>query len=111
MVWFDGKRRMAHRVVCQIINGQIDAGMTLDHLCRVKQCVNPTHLEPVDIRTNILRGIGMAARNIVKTHCANGHEFNLDNTYITTKGNRACRICGRIACNNLYTRKRMLLAL
>lgn len=31
-----------------------------------------------------------------RTHCKEGHEFTEENTYITTKGNRACRICLRV---------------
>lgn len=108
MVWWNGTRRMAHRVVWELLNGAIPVGLTLDHLCRVRQCVNPAHLESVDIRTNILRGTGLAAKNAVKTHCENGHEFTDKNTYRDMKGNRACRTCGRNHCNRWYARKRVL---
>jgi len=46
----------AHRVVYEIVRGPIPEGLTLDHLCRNRGCVNPSHLEPVTIGDNIRRG-------------------------------------------------------
>lgn len=46
----------AHRIVYRILVGPIPGGMDLDHLCRVRHCVNPEHLEPVSRATNIRRG-------------------------------------------------------
>ena len=64
----------------------------LDHLCRVRHCVNPAHLEPVTIRENVLRGENNAAQNARKTHCPLGHEYNEVNT--RRIGNRRwCRAC------------------
>ena len=50
----DGKSRAAlvHRVTWQAVNGPVPEGMTLDHLCRVRRCVNPDHLEPVSQMEN-----------------------------------------------------------
>jgi len=45
----------AHRHVYGLMVGPIPAGMTLDHLCGNKPCVNPAHLEPVTARENWLR--------------------------------------------------------
>lgn len=39
--------RQAHRVTYELRVGPIPDGMHLDHLCRVRACVNPDHLEPV----------------------------------------------------------------
>lgn len=105
MVWFNGKKRLVHRVVWEIERGAIETGKSLDHLCRVRGCVNPHHLEPVDIRTNILRGASIAALNAKKDMCANGHQFTSRNTYITKRGSRFCRECGRAACRALYKKK------
>lgn len=54
--------RLAHRVYYEMHVGPVADGLCLDHLCRVRECVNPAHLEPVTWRENILRGNGMAAR-------------------------------------------------
>lgn len=46
----------AHRAMYERANGPVPAGVDLDHLCRVRHCVNPAHLEPVDRKTNARRG-------------------------------------------------------
>jgi len=50
-----GKATMAHRVVYEIVKGEIPKGLVLDHLCNVKLCVNPDHLEAVSMSTNTQR--------------------------------------------------------
>jgi len=37
--------------------GVIPSGLVLDHLCRVRCCVNPDHLEPVTVKVNTNRGL------------------------------------------------------
>lgn len=90
----EGKERRVHRYIFEKTNGPVPDGMELDHLCRVRHCVNPEHLEVVTSRVNILRGKSLAALNAAKTHCKRGHEFNRANT-IKRKGgrSRACRAC------------------
>lgn len=89
----DGGRRLAHRFSYESLVGPIPAGLQLDHLCRVRHCVNPTHLEPVTQRENVLRGEGLSAANARKTHCSRGHEYTPENTYIYAEGRRHCRPC------------------
>jgi len=91
----DGRYQMAHRVAYQEIVGPIPEGMQLDHLCRVRHCVNPAHLEPVTSRENTIRGKGLPAINAAKTHCKRGHAFDEANTFINTFGSRVCRACRR----------------
>lgn len=67
------KKQLAHRVSYEQHFGVIPDGLDLDHLCRNRACVNPSHLEPVSRRTNILRGVGAGAKNAKKTHCPIGH--------------------------------------
>jgi hypothetical protein len=99
MIRQDGSqwRLRAHRIAYVLIRGEIPDRMVLDHICRVKSCVNPDHLRVVDNRTNILAGIGATAINARKTHCNHGHEFTEENTYRTPAcpGSRTCRECRR----------------
>lgn len=87
-----GRHRLAHRVAYELVIGPIPEGLDLDHLCRVHDCVNPAHLEPVTRRENLARGVGFIAREIRTTHCPRGHEYSPENTYVAT-GSRNCRRC------------------
>lgn len=81
---------LAHRWAYEHFVGPIPDGLDLDHLCRVRSCVNPEHLEPVTRSENLRRGY--AARG-VKSHCAQGHPFDEVNTFPRHDGGRGCRIC------------------
>jgi len=61
---------------------------------RNTSCVNPTHLEPVTQRENLMRGESFSAVNAIKTHCPKGHEYTPENTAIW-KNERKCKICSR----------------
>lgn len=90
--FWTGKPDFAHRYAYQLLVGPIPAGRQLDHLCRVRHCVNPAHLEPVTGRENTLRGEGISATNARKTRCKYGHPFDAENTY-TYRGSRICKTC------------------
>jgi hypothetical protein len=69
----------------------------LDHLCRVRHCVNPEHLEPVTPGENTRRSpIHISVIRAARTHCKQGHEFTPENTYRHGPGLRwrSCRACG-----------------
>lgn len=85
----------AHRVSYTLAYGPIPDGLTLDHLCRVRSCINPDHLEAVTARENILRGIGMGANHARQTHCKRGHELSVENIYRQPSDprGRRCRAC------------------
>jgi hypothetical protein len=60
---WDGKSTVAHRVIYSLLKGYIPQGLVLDHLCNVKLCVNPEHLEPVTYAINTQRAWD-------RNHCA-----------------------------------------
>ena len=64
-----GKLRSAHRTYYERKFGPIPEDLTLDHLCRVRSCVNPDHLEAVPLVVNVDRGISctITAEQISKT--------------------------------------------
>ena len=90
-----GRAVLVHRAVYEHLVGPIPAGLHLDHLCRVRHCANPLHLEPVTCRENLMRGDTDAARKAASTSCINGHPFDERNTRRRPDGTRACRACGR----------------
>lgn len=54
---FRGSTRVAHRAVYQLmVQDDLSLDLDLDHLCRVRACVNPDHLEPVSRLVNLIRG-------------------------------------------------------
>jgi len=83
-----GAMRYVHVVVYRALVGPIPEGLELDHLCRVRDCSNPAHLEPVTHKENHARG--MKAQ---QTECIHGHAFTAANTLRKSNGRRACRIC------------------
>lgn len=89
-----GKNTLAHRASYETFEAPIPADLHIDHLCRVRHCINPAHMEPVTCQVNVLRGETMAARNSKVTHCPRGHEYTEENTGHSSQG-RYCRECRR----------------
>ena len=83
----------AHRFSYEWFVGPIPSGLVLDHLCRVKRCVNPDHLEAVTDYENLLRGNTVVAFWANKTECSKGHSYTPENTYLYPDGERGCRTC------------------
>jgi hypothetical protein len=100
----DNRTMRAHRLAYEAFVGPIPEGLTLDHLCRVRACCNPKHLEPVTALENLLRADPhygtrpprpkRSGTVTLKSHCRNGHEYTPENTLIS-KGCRRCRECKR----------------
>lgn len=92
IIGIDRASRLTHRVAYELLVGPIPEGLTLDHLCRNRACVRPSHLEPVTHQINVLRGEGLAAQMARRTACALGHE--LDGM---RKQGRYCKTCKNAA--------------
>lgn len=56
------RRRYAHRVAYEREHGAIPPGMQIDHLCSVKPCVRPDHLEAVTAGENMRRAYARGER-------------------------------------------------
>lgn len=79
-----GVRQYVHRVAYALFIGPIPEGLTVDHLCRNRGCVEASHLEAVPNSVNVLRGDGVSAKKARQTHCQRGHPL---------PPSRACRYC------------------
>lgn len=95
----DGRMLYAHRVAYELVVGPIPDGMTLDHLCNVRRCVNPEHLSPCSTQENSHRG---KARRLT---CSRGH-LKEGNTYTPPDGRERCRICNTMNARAYRDRQR-----
>jgi len=101
--WLGGLKKdgysAGHRTAYELLVGPIPEGLEIDHLCRVRACCNPKHMEPVTHAVNVQRGDhtatqdNLGAYQRVKTHCPQGHPYSGPNLKIGWKGARVCRIC------------------
>lgn len=88
--------RLAHSISFIIFNGELTDGNCIDHICMNRLCVNPLHLREVTHRINCIENSNsVAAKNKSKTHCVNGHIFDVQNTmYRNDKfTSRICKTC------------------
>ena len=98
----------AHTLSYRFRYGVVPDGYELDHLCRVRHCINPDHLEPVTHLENMLRGDAgkkAAAENLAKMHCKRGHPYSGANLYINPKGARVCRACVALSARKWRSRQ------
>lgn len=96
--------RLVHRIVWELLVGEIPDGYDLDHLCRVRACCNPDHLEPVTRAENVARGGRRAGVNR-GTACVNGHPFTPENTKRNHR-QRLCRTCANERNRQYRARKK-----
>lgn len=85
------RRVFTHRVTYFDSHGKdaIPEGFQIDHLCRVRECCNPDHLQVVTTRENSRRGL----RGMLAGQCRQGHPWIPENTYYRSNGTRQCRAC------------------
>jgi hypothetical protein len=94
----------AYRVAYVALVGIVPDGLHLDHLCRVRRCVNPAHLEPVTPRENILRGTAPSARNARKVACSScGGALSFMSQ--EPQSWRRCQACRRRTANALEAKR------
>lgn len=105
------RTKRAHRIAYQALVSDIPDGKLCDHLCRVRNCVRPDHIELVSHRENVSRGrVSQANRERFArmTHCARGHELSGSNLYRKPKtGRRECNECRRIKARERYARSKI----
>lgn len=104
--WDGSKKVPAHRWAYEQWVGPIPDGLHIDHLCRIRHCVNPEHLEAVTPSVNVRRSDSPPALAIRFGVCINGHEMSADNTKILSSGARRCKTCHREAFRRYRDRKR-----
>lgn len=107
-IHINGHRMMVHRWVYQRFVGELPYELELDHLCRVRNCVNPKHLEPVTHAENMERARvhRVYAR---RSHCFRGHEMVSENLYYS-RDRRSCKKCSAIRSAARNLRKKQLKA-
>ncbi len=94
LIRVNGMLWKAHRLsYVMFVKGSLVPGLHIHHLCEVKSCVNPEHLEQVTPQQNTLASDTPARRNSLKTRCKYGHAFTPENTLISSTGYRRCREC------------------
>jgi hypothetical protein len=105
-VCFNGKKRLAARLIRIELIGALTSDLAVDHLCRNRWCVHPNHIEPVTWAVNTARGIGPSALNMKKERCPQGHRY----THRNKNGGRSCRPCLRNAQKKWKAKQRAPLA-
>lgn len=98
----DKAMRQAHRVAYELTVGPIPDGLTIDHRCPTKHCVNPAHMEVVTRGENGRRGNLERRVYIRATHCCRGHELSGDNVREGAHG-PSCRACGALRGKARYS--------
>mgnify|MGYP001596463961 CR=1 FL=1 len=99
-----GKPYGGHLFAFIALRGAIPEGFELDHLCRIRHCVNPDCLEAVLQIINNLRSESITAIHARKTHCIHGHPFDEENT-LHYGSHRHCRACRKIRSKNYLARR------
>lgn len=88
--FWDGKSFvLAHRFVLRLVGREPASDLQVDHLCRVRECVRPDHLDAVTRLVNVRRALPYREQ---KTHCKRGHDFAVTG-FVNHAGYRECDTC------------------
>ena len=101
--WWNNAKKFVHVLAHELFIGEVPKGFKVDHLCRVRCCCNPQHLEAVTHAENVRRGTGwqhVVEYHKQQTHCQRGHEWSAENTYVEPNGKRRCLECKRQRLRN-----------
>ncbi|MFD5057409.1 HNH endonuclease signature motif containing protein [Streptomyces sp. NPDC058394] len=100
--FYVGRTVKAHRYAYEQALGPIPAGLDIDHRCRNRGCVRPSHLRAVTHRVNLLASTNQAALRAAQVACHVGHRFTPGNTIRATNGTRKCRACKNARARAAY---------
>lgn len=89
-----GRSQLAHRLAWEDARGPIPEDMTIDHTCRVRNCVNVDHLELVSGAENNRRA-RVSAGYFVGGQCGRGHDLTDESTKTSKRGRLICKPCAQ----------------
>ena len=70
-----GKYYLVHRMAYVVLKEKLQENTQVDHLCKVRNCINPDHLEEVTSKENTRRGLS-GKFNTDPNKCVNGHDYD-----------------------------------
>ncbi|MEU0102201.1 HNH endonuclease signature motif containing protein [Streptomyces sp. NPDC006267] len=98
-----GRTVKVHRHAYRLAGLPLPADLDVDHRCRNRACVRPSHLRAVTHRVNILASTNHVALRAAQTACHRGHPFDAENTIRARNGTRKCRACKNAAARTART--------
>lgn len=95
---YRGKTKILHRMMYKVFHQRdLRDNEYVCHSCDVKLCCNPMHLWIGSNSDNVKDSARKGRHAEVKvTHCPRNHPYDAENTYITPRGLRNCKLCARI---------------
>lgn len=85
-----GRSVYSHRVSFLESHGSVSDTLVIDHLCRNRKCVNPSHMREITRGENVRIGRFVQRE---KTHCDHGHPLSGDNVARRGRNMRVCKLC------------------
>lgn len=93
-VSWHGRRAQVHRVAWAAFGRPLLPGLVLDHLCGVRSCANPWHLQQTTHRVNGSTERSDRHASWRDGRCQKGHDLTAPAAaYVRPNGDRECRRC------------------